>query len=268
MSRSDDIEKLISLLDDEDDDAAVFVMAQLLERQDELGDLPGQLQESDNPLLRRRAHQLQAAITVRERRREFYQLLTEEHPDFWRAASALHMLWFDRDSRVNVENELRSFVSAAGERRLTTLEDARSFMCRCGFAAELDSTLRPENYCIGIILSQKIGAASLLMGILKLLMQSPEKFHVVRFCGAFALFDGDRSILLAQGDCRVCKVSSTADFEFFSLRDILHIAGNMLFSAAVNSDSFRYVLTIAQSLSGDSGDDILSSMPYPYGPGK
>ena len=268
MKTSDDIEKLSSLLDDEDDDVAVNVLALLLEREDELGDLPGRLQESDDPLIRKRAHQLQAALTFRKRRREFFQLISQERPDFVSGLIALHLLWFDRDSRTRLERELLNFISSARTCGLETLDDARRFICRCAFASELDSTLRPENYCIGLILSQKTGAASLLMGLIKVLMRSPEKFHVVRFCGSFALFDGANSILLSQGDWRVCKVSSAADFEYFSLRDILHCAGNMLFSAAVNSDSFRYVLTIAQSLSGDNGDGILSSMPYPYGPGK
>ncbi len=268
MKTSDDIEKLASLLDDEDDDVAVNVLALLLEREDELGDLPGRLQESEDPLVRKRAHQLQAAITFRQRRREFFRLLSQEQPDFIAGLTALHLLWFDRDSRTRIEKDLHSFVASARDCELETLDDARRFICRCGFASELDSTLRPENYCIGLILAQKTGAASLLMGLIKVLMRSPEKFHIVRFCGTFGLFDGESSILLSQGDWRVCKVSSTADFEYFSLRDILHCAGNMLFSSAVNSDSFRYVLTIAQSLSGDSGDGILSSMPYPYGPDK
>ena len=40
----------------------------------------------------------------------------------------------------------------------------------------------------------------------------------------------------------------------------------MLFSAAVNSDSFRYVLTIGQAVSGLPDDEVLSYLPYPYRP--
>ena len=47
---------------------------------------------------------------------------------------------------------------------------------------------------------------------------------------------------------------------------LLHFASTTLFSAAVNSDSFRYVLTIAQALSGTEGDESLDYMPYPYYP--
>ena len=264
MKTPEDLEKLSSLLDDEDDDVAINVIAALLDRQDELGDLPARLQESCDPLVRRRAHQLQAAMTFRRRRREFFQLLSSPEPDFLHGLTALQLLWFDRDVAGEVEKELFDFVANARKKELVTLEDARAFMCGNGFAAELETTLRPEIYCIGLVLSQRIGAASLLMGLLRMLMREPEKFQVVRFCGEFALFDRKNTILLGQGDWRVCRISSVSDLEHFSLRDILHCAGNMLFSSAVNSDSFRYVLTIAQAISGDDSDRVLSACPYPY----
>ena len=269
MKTPDDLEKLSLLLDDEDDDVAVNVIAALLERQDELGDLPARLQESSNELVRRRAHQLQAAMTFRARRRDFFSILKAEKPDFCAGLVLLHLLWFDRDSGVNVAGELANFISVSrNSRPLNTLRDARAFMCRNGFAAELESTIHPENYCIGLILAQRSGAGSILMELLRQLMVEPEKFQVVRFCGEFALFDGDHTILLGQGDWRVCQLSSTADLEYFSPRQLLACAGNMLFSSAVNSDSFRYVHTIAQALTGESGDNVLAGLPYPYGPEK
>ena len=266
MKTPDDLEKLSLLLDDEDDDVAVNVIAALLERQDELGDLPARLQESSNELVRRRAHQLQAAMTFRARRRDFFSILKAEKPDFCAGLVLLHLLWFDRDSGVNVAGELANFISVSrNSRPLNTLRDARAFMCRNGFAAELESTIHPENYCIGTILSQHCGAGSLLLGLLKTLMTEPEKFQVMRFCGEFALRDNRNTILRGIGDWRCCRLSSAQDFEFFSQRDILHLAGNMLLSSAVNSDSFRYVLTITRALCGDAGDGVLATFPYPYG---
>ena len=267
MKTPEDLEKLCELLDDEDEDVAINVIAALLARQDELGDLPARIQEHPDPLVRRRAHQLQAAITFRNWRREFFGLLNQENPDFTTGLILLHMLWFDRDTRTKVAADLHNFIAGAvaGERKLESLDDARAFMCRNGFAAELESTIHPENYCIGTILAQRIGAGSLLSGLLKVMMTEPERFQVVRFCNEFALFDGKNSILACQGDWRVCRLSSTADFEYFSLRDILQCAGNMLLSSAVNSDSFRYVLTVTQALTGDAGDNVLCTFPYPYG---
>ena len=264
MKTPEELEKLSLLLDDEDEDVAINVIAALLDRQHELGDLPARLQESSNELVRKRAHQLQAAITFRKRRQDFAALLEAENPDFYAGLVLLHMLWFDRDSQVNVRADLEKFIAESRRTPPVSLDDARAFMCRKGFAAELESTIHPENYCIGTILYQRSGAASLLMGLLKNLMAEPEKFHSVRFCGEFALYDGENTILLGQGDWRVCRISCTGDLEYFSCRDILNCAGNMLFSSAVNTDSFRYVLTIAQALSGVRDDSILKECPYPY----
>ena len=54
MARSPEIGYLLSLLDDEDESIAVDAMAELLQREDELGDALAELQESPNPLFRRR----------------------------------------------------------------------------------------------------------------------------------------------------------------------------------------------------------------------
>ena len=81
MNSKPSLESLISLLDDEDETVAVNVMAELLNRESELGELLAELQEGDNPLARRRAHQLQAAITLRRRRRAFAAKLEAQKVD-------------------------------------------------------------------------------------------------------------------------------------------------------------------------------------------
>ena len=69
MAIPPDILRSASMLDDADENVGVNLLAQLLERADELEDLPAVLQESADPVVRRRAHQLQSALTMRRRRR-------------------------------------------------------------------------------------------------------------------------------------------------------------------------------------------------------
>lgn len=52
MAQRSDLASLLSLLDDEDETVAVNAMAELLNREAELGDALAVLQESDHPLLR------------------------------------------------------------------------------------------------------------------------------------------------------------------------------------------------------------------------
>ena len=70
-----DIRRLASLLDDPDEVVAIGAMAELLNREGELGELPAELQESTSPLMRRRVHQLQSALTMIRRRRRISALL-------------------------------------------------------------------------------------------------------------------------------------------------------------------------------------------------
>ena len=54
-------------------------------------------------------------------------------------------------------------------------------------------------------------------------------------------------------------------FEFWNTQMLLRYATALLFTCAVNSDSFRYVYTIGSCLSGDASSDRLDFLPYPYG---
>ena len=267
MATEPDIRQLAQLLDDENDEIAVNVIAALLAREAELGDLPAQLQESSDPLVRRRAHQLQAALLFRRRRREFCARLEEEHPDYLRGLTDLHMLWFDRDSLPEISEKLFQLVDEGRKRTLNDLDDAERLMRRLGFTAEPETTLRPENYCIGTIIDQCCGSTALLMGLLRE-MSGCAEWKIVRTLGEFGLYDGESRLLLGQGQWRAVDAPDTGSMEFWDVRSVLRFAGAMLFSSAVNGDSFRYVLTIAQALTGDEGDEILNFMPYPYGPGK
>ena len=71
------LDSCFRLLDDEDESVAVTAMAELLDHEEELGDAPGLMQEIGSPLARKRIHQLQAAITIRRRRRNFSRYLRQ-----------------------------------------------------------------------------------------------------------------------------------------------------------------------------------------------
>ena len=95
-----DIKRLASLLDDPDESVAISAMAELLNREPELGDLPAELQESSNPLMRRRAHQLQSALTMIRRRRYLAALLRSNEINCLEGLIQIHLQWYDNDSEA------------------------------------------------------------------------------------------------------------------------------------------------------------------------
>jgi hypothetical protein len=69
MSISPDMVRLAAMLDDPDEEVGVNILARLLASGEDLSGLTALLQESPDPLVRRRIHTLQNALTMRERRR-------------------------------------------------------------------------------------------------------------------------------------------------------------------------------------------------------
>lgn len=266
MSRRTNLESLISLLDDEDEHVAVNAMAEILSREDELGEALAVLQEGDDPLLRRRAHQLQAAITLRRRRREFSLKLEAQKVDLIDGLIDVHLQWYDNDSRPELVRMWEEFRAEARRFPQLTLEDLSYFMRKSGFSAPPDTTLRPELYCIGPILENGTGAGSILGGLILELAAPEFELKLVRVMGEFALYDGEGRLLLPGRNFQVCAAPGVEHCDFWDRRMLLRFASTTLFAAAVNSDSFRYVLTIAQALSGTEGDESLDYLPYPYCP--
>ena len=125
--------KLAAMLDDRDEDVALNVLARMLACEDELGELPGILQESSDPLVRRRAHMLQNALNMRRKRRELHRLLDMPlscRKDIFEILTALHLLWFDKDQEEDIRRETGVFLKTASTFPLADLLNVRAlFFC-------------------------------------------------------------------------------------------------------------------------------------------
>ena len=262
-----EILRIASLLDDPDETTALNAMAELLDREDELGDVPAELHESRDPLMRRRIHQLEAALLLRRRRKYFLSRLCSPKTDFADLLVDVHLQWFDNDCRPEIEASLAGFFCRAMSKKLVSLEDIAAFMTGENLAAEPDTTLKPELYCIGSILSEHTGAASLLAGLaVRVSGGENGPFRVGRVLDDFAVCDRRNRIMLPARNWRIFPPRDPKEITWWNTRNILRLASSNLFSAAVNGDSFRYILTIAQALTGTGDDRILDYFPYPYHP--
>lgn len=258
------IDSLLNLLDDEDEAIAVYAMGELLDRESQLGDALGLLQEFPDARVRKRVHQLQAAITLRNRRRRFLTMLHQ--PDFQlkQGLIEVHLQWFDNDSRPELEKRWAIFLaSAENGNPLDSLESVSIWMRKYGMTALAESTNQPENYCIGTVLDSHQGAASLLCGICQIL-SGDAGMQVVRVLGEFALQDPAGRLLLPLRDWSIEDSGWTGQHETWDARSLAKFTSHMLFSHAVASDSFRYIQTIGQALSGVPDGALPETFPYPY----
>jgi len=265
--RARNIDNLLSLLDDEDERVAVSAMAELLYRERELGTRLAELQDCDQPLVRRRVHQLQAAITLRRRRREFAAKLKSRKVALPEGLIDVHLQWFDNDSRPGLDKLLFDFHAESMRCCVDSLDELSYFMQKNGFRAYSETTMHAEYYCIGPVIENRVGTVSMLAAAAALAAPTSAPVSVVRAMGDFALRDDRRHMLLLPGrDWMVVEEPHSPRAELWTTPRLLTYFSANLFSSAVNSDSFRYILTIAQSLTGAEDDSPLDAMPYPYYP--
>ena len=256
------LRKLISLLDDPDENTGLNVMAELLAQEEDVLPLLAEYQECSDPVMRKRVHQLQAAMLLRSRRRFFLARICDPRIDFLDLLIDVHLQWYDNDSRPEVEALLAAVFLKTVSHPLKSLEAIRAFMLAENLTAEPDSTLKPENYCIGSILSEHTGAASLLAALAVHLASG--EFYTARIMDDFVVCDSRQQMMVPARNWQIFPMDNELQVVPWDLRDILKLASANLFSSAVNSDSFRYVFTIAQALSGVDNDEILDFLPYPY----
>ena len=259
-----DIRRLASLLDDPDEAVAISAMAELLNRESELGMLPAELQENANPLMRRRVHQLQSALTMIRRRRYLAELLNRDEINFLDGLAQIHLQWFDRDSEISLSRKLGDFCKELSTYPCGTLEEIGDAFAGCAVSALPATTLKVEQSCLGVMLDEKCGSAALWCGLICELYKV-HGYRTVYYQGRFAVVD-DNVMLIPEDNWQISPMPRKKELQYWEHKNLLQFAVMTLFSAAVNSDSFRYILTLSQTFTGCETAEALSSLPYPYNP--
>jgi hypothetical protein len=184
-----------------------------------------------------------------------------EHGQIFEALILLHLLWYDRDQLEDIRNEVDKFLKNAEKYPLSTVEEAEFFMRKNCFLPENETTIRPECYCIGTALFQKCAATSFWMLVIYALL--PEgSCRLIRLNGQYGIADNGENMLTGNGSWRLMKYNGGG--EEISAAQLMRYFGTTLLSCAVNSDSYRYVMSISQALTGDESEHVLEGFPYPF----
>ncbi len=261
------ITALIKLLDDSDPQTVHTAMSELLKHGAELEPYLAEHHESENPALRRRIHQLQSIITLRQRRTEFLRIINDPKTTLAEGLIEVHLQWYDNDSRRALEEQWQEFVEAANRYNPRNLGGIAYFMRKSGFAVPSSSDIHADHYCLGPVLEDHIGADFILSAIVTAAgTELGVELKIARMLDNFLIMDQYGNGLNPRNNWQLQPNINITQCEFWSNAKILKLASLMLFQYAVCSDSFRYISTIGHSLTGLTDDDPLDFLPYPYRP--
>ena len=261
MKNDREFARLISLLDDEDDNVGIPVLAALLERHLDLLPYLARLQDSENPVVRKRVHQLQSILTIRNRRYTLLEKISGGRCSYSELMLELHLLWFDCDAADEIMAFCRDFEKSFKQADISDLESLSEFMLNAGFTAEADTVLDPELYCLGTAMSGRRMAESMLCGYLASLLDG-KGIYACRAGAKFVLSDG-KNILVPRELWMVSPISDRKLVPWSSV-EIFKFALTVIFSYSVSQDHYRYIYTVGQALTGSCDDSFLSEFPYPY----
>ncbi len=260
------IESLISLLDDSNIEVVQEAMAELLKHEAEINEYLGKHQESSNPELRKRIHQLQAIMIMRRRRENFAKILNSEDLNLIEGLMAVHLQWYDNDSERFLEDLWERFLKASKRFSPKSISEISYFMRKCGFEVSPPDELQADCFCLGPVLDDLVGADFILCAIAAQLGEEwGVELEIVRMINDFLLIDKEGRALSPANSWQIISAVDTQKCEFWSKKQILELASTMLFSFAVSSNSFRYIHTIGHSLAKVLNEEKLDFLPYPYG---
>lgn len=261
---------LLSLLNDENEQSASLAMAELLRRdQKKLEPVLRKLQETADPGLRKRIHQLQSAMVLRRRRKVLTERLSGRNLQLLEGLFQIHLLWFDNDSTAALRRQWKKLLEKTEKFKPDSLEALGMFMRKMNFSCAHKDDLEPGHLCIGSILDDLSGADFILCAIAALLAsQYGLTLHITQSAETdFILIDSGENVLIPAQDWNyVPHDGKQYAFQIWTAPMLLRYAAALLFTGAVSGDSFRYVYTIGSCLTGKA--DAGLPLPYPYGGGK
>ncbi len=266
MSESE-IHTLLKLLDDSNERNVCWVMIALLQYGDKLQEQLKELQESSNPLLRRRIHQLQAILKFRQQRGEFATQLRDNRLELLEGLIRTHLLWYDCDSATEIRESWDKLLQYVRQFTPLNLEKLAYCLWRREFIAAARDEFQPDCFCIGAILEEKLGADFILCAIAAALAEADNfSVKIVQHAGKFALWDDNVTLLIPADGWKLSQINQrdAQKLTQWSTTPLIKLALSNLFLIALESNSFRYISIIGKCLAVIGGENDTDFLPFPY----
>lgn len=248
------LKSLLKLLDDEDEQSASFAMAELLKYRGEIDPILRDIQESDNPRLRRRVHQLERILSIRRRRSRLPSALVGEL-NLVRGLGELHFLWYDNDDEEVVVTQWNRLLAKATGFQPNSIDRLAYFMRKAGFTTADKEEIEADYYCVGIVLEELVGADFILCALAKeLAAQFQLDLRIATCLDEFVLVGRDGRSVAPASNWRVGELHPKSNLRECDNFALFKLTAATLYLCAVSTDSFRYIYTIGNCLARMCGE--------------
>jgi hypothetical protein len=259
-----EVEALINLLQDEDPQIAIIAMEKLLTNPSFIKDHLKELQESADPTLRSRVHQMESIITRQTEIEGFLGRVSENQIELWEDLIFLNKI-IDRDlTTETVVTEFRELGEKLSNSNVSTLELA-AFMREQNYSAPSDDILDPGLFLIYDVIASEMGTPLLLCIVARqLAVKFDKKMTIVLHKGRHCLVDEENTFIDPQNGWSVTKLKHNAKIYPCTNRDVLLTVISQLYLSALIEGQLR-IISFLSRLMAILSNMTMEEFPYPIG---
>jgi hypothetical protein len=261
------LSSLLNLLEDDNQEVATMAMEQLLTLDKDLDTVICQNQETLNPKLRQRIHQLTSILQIRHKRSEFLELVQVEEFDLWEALSLLNQLYYPSCDLERLQERVQEVMTQLyAEQPQPNILHVAAFLREANYTTPADVVHDSDAFMVEQAVIARVGDMAVLCVFAQLLCQRIGiETRVVLKDGVFCLFEpGTKRLLDPKDEWSAQLVSSEEPVQPCSARSVVFSVLTRLFSGAVAEGELYEIYYFGKLLSSMC-DAELDDIPYPLG---
>ena len=258
------ISALMNLLEDEDQQIATMAMEQLLQLGDEILPALRQEQESKNPLMRNRVHQLEAILMKKMDLNSFIKRIEAGEIHLWEDLFVINRLHFPEMTASDLEDVMDELHDECSQRSFSSHSFCH-YMKKKNFRVPTHDILDSSINMIGSTLLNGEGTSLILCVIAKYLGQRFDwDCTIILHKGHHCLIDGDNCLIDPMKGWSYKMMKEGMKAHACSDQNILLTVISNLYLAALTDGHMRILHDLAQIMAVLSHMDI-KEFPYPLG---
>jgi hypothetical protein len=277
------LQSLIALLRDEDKNISSVAMSKILEYKNdskEMNIIMAELQESPEPTIRRKIHQIQAIQRVRRRRGNLSKKFVERTSNLLQGLSDLNIIWYDEYTNPNISKLWNKLIFDAIKHAPRTPSRVADYLKTQNFTTSSSSVRDSDSYCILAVLEDRIGTDVILAAVALELARVFGMFGSIVYSenyGFGVIYSNHQSnsrkkeqyfgeILFPSANWKLFKPEDVLPFKVWSNSKVLKYITSMLLVSAIASDEPRYIQILGTCLTNRKiTDSLCDILPYPLG---